>query len=171
MASRKIAVGLVISLIIFGLGLQIVYWPQLPARMATHFGKDGTPNDWMNKSIATTVNCALVVVIPLFFIAIGSLLRGLPTTLINIPNREFWFAPERREQSIQWISTTMSWFGAAIALFVVVINHLTFVANRDGESLNSAAFLTALGLFLAAALALVVTVTIRFRRMAPETRC
>lgn len=164
MSSRKIATSLVFMLIIIGLGLQIVYWPQLPARVATHFGKDGNPNDWMNKSIATILNCGLVVIIPLFFMAIGSLLRGLPTALINIPNREYWFAPERREQSLQWISTIMSWFAVAIASLVVVVNHLTFVANRDGESLRSSAFLTALVVFLVTTFCIVAIMIRRFRR-------
>ena len=165
MTSRQIAVALVLALILVGLGLQIAYWPQLPARMATHFGKDGNPNDWMSKSIATALNCALVLVIPTLFVAIGSLLRSLPMSVINIPNREYWFAPERREQSLQWISMAMSWFAVAIAGLIVAINHITFRANRDDESLNTTAFITALGLFLGATVWLVVTISLRFRRV------
>ena len=52
--------------------------------------------------------------------------------LINIPNREYWFSPERRDESREWLSEQLQSFGLVVALFLVVVMQLVFRANTGG---------------------------------------
>jgi hypothetical protein len=92
--------GIIAVAVAIGLALQVWYWPQLPEKMATHFDAQGNADDWMDKQSATALSCSLVVLVPLFFIGINLLIRWLPTSLINLPHREFWLSEERREESL-----------------------------------------------------------------------
>lgn len=148
MSSRKIAILLVVVLTAFGLCLHAWYWTQLPDRIATHFGIDGNPNDWMSKTNATLLLCSLQVGLPLIFLFIGSTLPKLPSSVINIPNREYWLQPERRSSSISHMNSMLAWIAVLIALEMIAIVHLTFLANRSGTSLDTNLFWVILGIFL-----------------------
>lgn len=148
MKSIRVQLSLTLGLMLVGLLLQAWYWAQLPERVAIHFGADGNPNDWLGKTGATILSSGLLVGIPLFFAMIPMVVQRLPTAMINIPNREYWFAPERREESLKALSSFMAWFNVAITTFVVCINHITFVANRDAQPLAMGLFGTALVAFL-----------------------
>ena len=147
---QRLPLWIIPLVIVLGLGLQVWYWAQLPDRMAIHFGTNGEANQWMSRTGATALSCGLVVGLPLFFSVIPITVRRLPTSIINIPYREYWLAPERREATLQWMSGFLFWFAAGIAVFVVCINHLTFLANRDGQPLPMLPFWIALGVFLGA---------------------
>jgi uncharacterized membrane protein len=148
MSSRNIAIYLVVALTAFGLALHAWYWTQLPDRVATHFGIDGNPNDWMSKANATILLCALQVSLPAIFLFIGWTLTKLPTSVINIPNREYWLQPERRLNSLSRMTTMLAWIAVLIAMEMVAIVHLTFLANRSGTSLDTNSFWVILGTFL-----------------------
>ncbi len=150
MSLQRLPLWTILLVIVLGLSLQVWYWAQLPEQMAIHFGPDGKANQWMSRAGATVLSCGLVVGLPLFFSIIPIAIRRLPTSTINIPYREYWLAPERREATLDWISGFMFWFAAGIAVFIVAINHLTFLANRDAKPLPMLPFWIALALFLGA---------------------
>ena len=85
---------------------------------------------------------------PLFLFGIGSLLQYIPSSMINIPHREYWLHPDRREQTIEHVSKMLAWIAVLSALEMMAIGHLTFLANRTGSPLNAPLFLTVLGLSL-----------------------
>ena len=163
MSSRNIAILLVVVLTIFGLSLHAWYWTQLPDRVATHFGIDGNPNDWMSKTNATILLCSLQVGLPLFFLTIGFLLSKLPASVINIPNREYWLHPERRVDTITHMTKMLSWIAVLMTLEMISIVHLTFLANRSGTALNTNLFLVILGVFLVTVFCIAVRSMWHFR--------
>lgn len=146
--SKSVAVMLIAGITLFSLALHAWYWNQLPDRVATHFGIDGRPNDWMNKGSATALLCGIQVAMPLFLFGIGSLLQHIPSSMINIPHREYWLHPDRRQQTIEHVSNMLAWIAVLTALEMMAIGHLTFLANRTGSPLNAPLFLTILGLYL-----------------------
>ena len=155
MSSKNVATLLITVLTIFGLSLHAWYWTQLPDRVATHFGIDGNPNDWMSKTNATILLCSLQVGLPLFFLSIGFSISKLPATVINIPNREYWLHRDRRAETIAHMTTMLSWIAVLITLEMIAIVHLTFLANRSGMALNANLFLVVLGVFLLAVFSIV----------------
>jgi len=139
-------VYLVIAIVI---GAQIaLHYPELPERVASHFDIAGNPNDYMSKSgLVIFYVCIATFVLGLFG-AMPWILRRLPNSLINIPNRDYWLAPERREQTIETVSVLMDVFSAGIGALLVVTFELTFRASESGDGHLPAPWLV-LGTFLA----------------------
>lgn len=113
------------------------YYAQLPDQVATHFNLQGEPDSWMSKGSATAVILAVQLVLPFFLVGITALTSRLPTSLINLPNREYWLHPSRCQQSLAYVRAVISWLAVAVAIHVMAINHLSFMANRDHTNLNT----------------------------------
>lgn len=134
--------------------------------MATHFDAQGNPNGWMDRAAAAGLSASLIFLVPLFFIGISIAIRWLPTSTINLPHREYWLSAERRDDTLRWMTVWMTvWmigFSVATTIFLVAINHLTFIANRDARPLSAVWFWGLLGAFLLTTAALVVLMYRRF---------
>jgi len=103
----------------------------LPDRVATHFDAAGRPNDWMNRTTHLLLMTLLGIVLPGTIIGCTALTRFLPISLINLPHRDYWLAPERREQTVADLYRSSFWMAALCLLFLTGI-HLTVVAaNRQ----------------------------------------
>ena len=155
--------GFVALLVVVVVGQHAWYWPQLPERVATHFGVDGKPNDWMSRAAATVLLASIQLGLPLFLIFVNFLAGRLPDSLLNIPNREYWLAPERRVATLDHMGRMIDWIAILAAAFLFVLSHLTFLANRDGTALNLPAFISALALFLFAVFAIAGYSLMRFK--------
>jgi uncharacterized membrane protein len=101
----------------------------LPERVAIHFGANGRANNWTGRS-QTIVLFETLAVVPVFFVGLSLLMRVLPTATINLPQRDYWLAPERRSQTVDWISGQIAWLGCINALLMAGIYWLTIVANN-----------------------------------------
>jgi len=122
----------------------------LPAVVATHFGASGAPNGWQSRSAFFTTEIALLAVSLLVAFGLPRLIGALPISMINVPNKEFWLAPERREQTVTFFEVQFAWFGCAFLAFLLVVNELVFAANQTSpRKLNGAEFSAALVAFLA----------------------
>lgn len=98
---------------LLSLGQHAWYWPQLPDRVATHFGIDGQPNDWMSRTSSTLMLCGIQLGLPLFLAGVMSLANRLPDSMINIPHREYWLHPDRRAATSLWrFRKPQSWHNA-----------------------------------------------------------
>jgi uncharacterized membrane protein len=150
MNSTKTGYLILAGLMLLGVFQHVWYWPQLPERVATHFGIDGKPNDWMSRSRSTVVFLALQLGIPVFMLAMTSLAARMPVSMVNIPNREYWLDKERRSATMAHMSSMITWIAVLTSLFMTVIGHLTFIANKTGDGLNLTLFLSALATFLIA---------------------
>lgn len=162
MNSMRLPAVLLVAVVVCGLLLQFYYWPFWPEKVAIHFGPDGRANSWTSKSNAVALHVGLVIGLPVFFVVLAYVLGKLPTTLINMPHRDYWLAEPRREASLQWMKGFMLWFGVMTAGFVVYINHLAFVANRDDAPLSNTGFLISLAVYFLLTLSMVVVSYRRF---------
>ncbi|MCE9598199.1 MAG: DUF1648 domain-containing protein [Spirochaetia bacterium] len=130
--------------IILSIGLSFF----LPDRVATHFDIYGHPDSWASNLSNTILFCGLFVFFGLLFSGVKFLLGKLPASLINMPNREYWFAPERREASLAKVAIFMAEFGFFANLFFTAILFLTFYANRNATGLSISLMLVMLAAFL-----------------------
>jgi uncharacterized membrane protein len=105
------------------------YYPQLPERVASHFGPSGVADGYMHKSEFATFYVALVIIVAAILSGIGELVRHTPDDLINLPNKDYWLAPERHDATIAKINAQMASFGVATMALLLVIMHLAIVAN------------------------------------------
>jgi uncharacterized membrane protein len=144
---------LVILVLLVGAALQLMhYYPLMPGRMATHFGASLAADGWSAKqSFFTTyvlveVGMLIVLIVPVL------LSKRLPVSMINSPNRDYWFAPERREATWFEVSVFAFWMAALTLGFMIVVAEATFRANlasAAGPALGSY-FFWGLGIYVAA---------------------
>jgi serine/threonine-protein kinase len=104
------------------------YWPRLPATVASHFDGSGRPNGWLSKEMFLAVYVGIVALLAVVFSAV----RFIPTSLWNLPNRDYWLAPERRAATVARFSEEMLWFANATLALVLLTFELAFRANLPG---------------------------------------
>jgi predicted Ser/Thr protein kinase len=103
---------------------------QLPNRVATHFGPSGAANGWMTRQDHITLTCLT----PLGLIAVLALLLGfnmLNPQLVNIPNRDYWMAPERRRATMFILGGQNLLLGASITIFLGCIYWSILTVNQS----------------------------------------
>jgi uncharacterized membrane protein len=113
----------------------LVYGSKLPARIATHFDAQGVANGWMAPGdffafYAGILAFMLVVVVVLAPASIGR----LPASMINLPNREYWLAPERVGETRRKLGNLMAGFGLGVGLFIVYVMQLVLQTAAEGKS-------------------------------------
>ncbi len=163
MSSQRIAMFAVAAIALLAVAQNAWYWGQLPDRVATHFNSEGTPNDWMTKTNATIIMSGFQIGMPFFLIAVTLLAARLPASMVNIPHREYWLHPDRHASSIGYVQLFMNWIAVVFSLFALAINHLVFMANRDGVGLNTVWFGVLMAVFLVTVFLLVAKLLYHFR--------
>jgi uncharacterized membrane protein len=145
------------------------YYPLLPERMASHFASDGTPNGWQPKEVfLLLMGMVAGVTATIGFLAPGLIARR-PASQINLPNKEYWLAPERRAATMEFIAGQMRWFACAVLFVILFGGHEAIQANlREVVRFDSLAMLVVLVGFLAFVLVWAVGFVRHFSRVGAE---
>jgi uncharacterized membrane protein len=104
-------------------------YPLLPERMASHFGPHGEVNNWQSKEAFFTTMTAVVGVSFVAGFVVPMLLAITPASMINLPNKEYWLAPERRVQTMRYVSMKMAWFGCGLLFLLLFVTSEAINAN------------------------------------------
>lgn len=104
-------------------------YPLLPERVASHFDAAGRANGWTTKSGFIRVYILLLVAMSSMFFLLPKLILKLPDSLINLPDKAYWLAPERRAETAAKIESYLNAAGNATIAFLMFVLQLTFVAN------------------------------------------
>jgi uncharacterized membrane protein len=107
----------------------LYYYPQLPSTVASHFGSGGRPNGWSSKDAFFGLYGGLLALLLALFTGLPVLFRRIPPFWINLPNKDYWLAPERRDRAISHLSREMLWFGNATIAFMIAVIELAIRAN------------------------------------------
>jgi serine/threonine-protein kinase len=102
---------------------------QLPERVATHFGAGGEPNDWVTRAGHVQFTLLFGVLVPAFVLAIFAAMRRCGDQWVNIPHKEYWLAPERRQETFDFITRQGVWFAGLIIVFLAGMHHSILLAN------------------------------------------
>jgi uncharacterized membrane protein len=139
-------------------------WARSPERVAVHFDLSGKPDRWMDRDAATWMMAAFQVGLPAALVLISRLAAGLPNELVNLPRKEYWLAPERRAETMQYMQERMGWIAVLTALFVMRVNQLTYQANQAGERLSPGGMIVLMALFIGGMAWLLGGMLRKFRR-------
>jgi len=132
------------------LGCWVWAGSELPERVATHFNGSGEPNGWMSRSAHQVFMLAFGLAFPLFVVLLCYLTRFLPSGLVNIPRRDYWLAPERRQETSDYLVHHSFWFACMAICFVIGIQYSIVLANRlTPPHLSTPVLLSVVGSFLA----------------------
>jgi hypothetical protein len=93
--------------------LLLVSAASLPERVATHFDRHGIPNGWMGIRDYVTFSLLFGAGFPLFIVAVSWAVRFAPGGL-NVPHRQYWLGPERREEVFAGLLRDSWWFACMI---------------------------------------------------------
>ena len=105
-------------------------YDQMPVRIASHFNGAGTPTGWMAKDSFFILNVILIGVAAFSGWFPARQIATLPMSKINLPNKEYWFSPAQRTETVAYFQRWFAWLGCGILLLVVLIMQLVIEANR-----------------------------------------
>ena len=138
----------------------------LPAVVASHFTANGAANGFMPRGAYVAVMLGVTIVVPLLIALSGRFASMLPIHLVNLPNRRYWLAPERRAATLASLSELSVYFASALLVFLCFVHWLVVRANESQPPhLESAPFLVGLALFVATTIVWLVVLLQRFRRV------
>jgi hypothetical protein len=137
----------------------------LPERVASHFAAGGQANGWMPRESYVAFMLAIAVVVPVLLVALLAWLpRALPG-LVNLPNRAYWLAAERRDETLASLSSFAWAFGAMLAALLAGVHWTVVAANeRVPPHLSETALIALLLAFAVALGAWLACWWLRFRR-------
>jgi uncharacterized membrane protein len=101
----------------------------LPDRLASHFAASGMPNGWMTKTqFLVTYGLVLLPALAIEF-WVSHRIANKPDARLNLPNKEYWLAPERRAETFAYFERFCAWYGCAFLFVVVFAMGLAMRAN------------------------------------------
>ncbi len=135
----------------------------LPEVVASHFDASGAANGFMSRGVYLGFMLALVVALPLVVALSGRLASVLPPRLVNLPNKAYWLAPERRAATLKALSQRTGWLAVLLLAFLCFVHWLVVQANASvTKELPQAPFIVGLALLLAGTLGWAVALHRRF---------
>jgi uncharacterized membrane protein len=145
-------------IMLFGVLLACAAWRvsviagTLPAVVAVHFDAAGRPNGFTTQEGCRQFMLALTLGAPVFIVFVTALIpRLIPATMINIPNRGYWLAAERADESIAFLSEQGIWFGCIFLVFAACVDELLIKANSTAPPVfPTGLFLVSMALLFAA---------------------
>lgn len=126
---RNSIIALALLYFLFGI-LLAVGSVQLPERVASHFGFSGEANGWMSRSGYLVFMALFGMIFPMLAPLAGLLLARVPASAINLPNKEYWLAPERRDGTVAFLVSQLLRLAVLELGLVIVLHQLVIDANR-----------------------------------------
>jgi uncharacterized membrane protein len=147
----------------------VIYTAQyLPDKVATHFGVSGQADGWMSRNGYVLFMLAFIVGVSVFVsFVVGTLPSRFPAWT-NIPNRDYWLAPERREESARFLSAHGKRLGYLIVMMMLGMHYTLLLANHMRPPALPGAIFTAI--LVGFALALIWWVVRLYRRFPKKDR-
>lgn len=156
---------LVLAALLALAAFQVVYYaPLLPDTVASHFGPGGEPDGWSSKTELLVVYGVVLLIAVAPFVLLPFLLPRIPDSLFNLPHKDFWLAPERRDETIRTIAVYLLWLANATLLLIIAVMGEAMEANLTAEPRLEDHFWAILGLYLAFVAVWLVIFVRRFRR-------
>jgi uncharacterized membrane protein len=144
-------------------------YAKLPDVMPSHFNANGVPNGWMPKSDFFLFLLPAGLLIAVIAFLSPKLMAILPPNMINLPNKDYWLAPERRAETVQYFEAALSWFGCAIFSLILFTFYIAAQASLNpSRGFDSTSMFIALGAFFAFLIFWLVRITSHFFRT-PES--
>ena len=161
LAVNLIALGLMLAAYF---GLWHHYWPQLPEQLATHWGPSGEADDWMERGAFFQVFTSIAMPCVAAMVAVSFGVTALPPSLVNIPGRDYWLAPERRRETMAVVRVMLLEGTNGTVAFLLVVLWSILRANVDGHGELPPMFFWALVSYFIAVVVWTIALVVRFRR-------
>jgi len=162
---RKMNLLLILLFLATSIGLSVACYPHLPEQVPSHFNFSGEPDDWTRKENIIILFPAIMMIPLLILTPIVFLMRRIPLSMINLPRKEYWMAPERREKTCASMELFFFLFSMGLCLFLLALQIATFqFALGNLDNFNTIALPALLG-YLGITLMLLLWMFVRFGRI------
>lgn len=102
----------------------------LPGLVASHFGASGAANGYMTRTFYMVFMVGFVIGLPALMTFVTWYAVGTAKARLNLPNRDYWLAPERRAETTAFLRVGVLWFGALLVTFLCYAHALVVLANK-----------------------------------------
>jgi uncharacterized membrane protein len=161
---RRSAFFLLIALIALSAAFIAVTAGQLPGVVASHFDSRSGANGWLTRGNYLLLMLALAILLPLAIVGFIALVARIAPRLINLPQRTYWLAADRREQTLATLLAFACVQGGLLTVFAAALHYVILQANTSTPpQLPGALFVAVLVALLAAMVAWTIALYIRFR--------
>ncbi|MEL7498173.1 MAG: DUF1648 domain-containing protein [Planctomycetota bacterium] len=141
----------------------MVWYPQLPEVLPSHFDQMGEVDGTMKKGPYFLLMGSMQTLFLLGFPLLGKLLGRLPESMINIPNKEYWLDESRKAESLDSMFQLLVLFAWLTSLLLTTLVQISsWVAIGQIQNIQNY-FLVALGVYLAVTVAVLVWIILKFR--------
>ena len=138
---------------------------RLPEIAATRFAAGGDPVAFMTRGTYRVFMVWLVSAVPLLVAFLPQFIGARWPQLLNIPNREYWIAAERRAETMASVAARTMLLAVAMILFLCFTHWLVLEANvAPTRRLSGGPLLAALGAFVAFKIGWIFAFRARFHR-------
>ena len=138
----------------------------LPEVVASHFVGSGAANGFMPRASYVRFMLLFVVVLPTVLVLVPSVGLNKLKAGIRLPNKEYWLAPERQMETIEFLRQHMARFGSMLVVFLCYIHWLVVRANTAAPpSMPAPWAMGGIGVFVVCALVWSIALLRRFRRV------
>jgi len=142
-------VGILVVLA-FSLWQYATFDAQLPDTLAVHFGTSGRPDGWQSRQQFWIFSFGMIYGTWLFMAALAFLIHKTPDRWINLPNKAYWLAPERRDATLRRLSGGLEVFATVQAAWMAWLIDSMIRTNLSGTPELGNLFFWQLGLYLVA---------------------
>jgi hypothetical protein len=163
MNKRTLAITVFLLLCVVCVAQAFFYYPRLPERVAHHFGASGQPDAWGSKEHFLTVYLVVVGLMVVMFLGFALALRKIPGSLMNLPNKQYWLAPERRRETLDYIGSQFLWLGSLTMLLLLDVFHQSFMVHL-GKAPGLGHFWITIGVYLVLTVVWCIVFFIKFRK-------
>jgi uncharacterized membrane protein len=166
MSNTRLPSSIFFSLALLGAVQYFYYAPRLPEIVASHFGRAGSANGWQVKTVFFSMEVGVIVLATVISFGVPRIIEALPVSMINLPHKEFWLSPERRDETLSYLRVWTLWFGCALLAFLLFVMELVFRANfQTPPQLNMMAFMPVLFGFVAFDTIAIIRLVLHFSRI------
>ncbi|KAF0149932.1 MAG: hypothetical protein FD143_2656 [Ignavibacteria bacterium] len=151
-------------LFIIAIAMPLFYINQLPERVAIHFDLSNRADGWMSKTSYLLFHYSIVIFFYITFRVLCLLLPKFPSSLINLPRKDYWLHESRKEETFKTLQAMILWIGnLCIALFIYVFYEILKANTNKSLQISSFSWLSVI-LFLSGTAAVVIKYIMRFTK-------
>jgi len=122
-----------VSLFFIFYGLLVYTYFILPENVAVHFSLGGDSNGWMSK-VAYIITFGFMGTFSSLLVILSFYkFRSSTKNTINLPNRDYWLAPERFQQTIFDLMNFGIWFANVTLIIFIEAGFLILDANMHPD--------------------------------------
>ena len=166
--NRSLARALILLAVIATVQM-VLQLPYLPSPFAVQFSLHGEVTRWGTPHEFVILNLVVMASILGVSLVLPGFLGKRPSMRWNLPNREYWLAPERVAKTVDYVKRMMLWIGVMTLLLLMALFQIVVDANtRQPPNVEASRTIIVIGGFVVFMVLWALAFWRRFSRLPPD---